>query len=247
MTGLLPAWLRRRLRPRLAPLLYRAERGRLRRLYSEFVTPGTVVFDVGAAEGYHAEVFLDLGARVVCLEPQPEFAATLERRLGENPGLTLLVVGAAGRAGVLPLAQSSADPEISTFAVEKWSRGRYQGRSWDNVLDVPMVALDDLIAEHGVPDFIKIDVEGFEADVLAGLSVMPRGLSFEFTREFLDDASACLARLTQLGATEFNYTRGRRHQLELSTWTGADELVAGLRSATDARLGGDIFARSEAG
>ena len=46
---------------------------------------------------------------------------------------------------------------------------------------VPVTTLDALIERHGVPSFVKVDAEGFEEEVLQGLSRSIKALSFEFT------------------------------------------------------------------
>src|SRR5690606_14132003 len=89
----------------------------------------------------------------------------------------------------------------------------WEGEIWDRIIEVRAVTLDSLIAAHGVPEFIKIDVEGFEDRVLAGLSRAVPALSFEFTTINRDVACRCLDRLTRLGTYRFDVALGETQHL----------------------------------
>ncbi len=244
LTRWLPARVKQAIRPFIVPVAYKLELGRLRELYSSLCMAHDLVFDIGAAEGYHTQVFRSLGARVVSLEPQRRFSKVLVRRFGSDPDVTVDPRGVGATAGELELAVSRGDPELSTFAVDTMSAGRYRGHTWEDRVSVEMTTLDELMATHGTPAFVKIDVEGFELPVLRGLSQMPRRLSFEFSTDRLDDASSCIDRLAQLGVEDFNYSLGRRHRLAVDEWLDADQLRERLRSiAGRSPSGGDIFAR----
>jgi hypothetical protein len=65
-------------------------------------------------------------------------------------------------------------------------RARVESSPWTDQLTVPVITLDSLIAKFEEPKYIKIDVEGSEGIVLAGLSTLPQLLSFEFNRYFLE-------------------------------------------------------------
>ena len=243
VTRWLPTALKRRLRPLLAPLAYAVERPRMRAFYGAVVGPGDLVFDIGAAEGFHAAVLVDLGARVVCVEPQPYCLDVLRRRFGDNPGVTIVAKGVAAEPGQATLHVSRGDPEISTFGVEKWRSGRFAGYSWEDEVTVAMVTLDELIDDHGVPALAKIDVEGYESRVLSGLTrPLPR-ISFEFTRDFPDDFRRCVERIERLAPAVFNATLFRRWQVMLPDWVGGEELLDRLAAVPGDTLYGDIHAR----
>ena len=109
---------------------------------------------------------------------------------------------------------------------------------------VPMVTLDRLIDEHGAPTLCKIDVEGYEPQVLAGLGRPLPWVSFEFTSEFLDDTRQCIDRLASLAPTVFNATLFRRWRNMLPDWVDGAELLDRLATAPGGALFGDIHARS---
>ena len=61
-------------------LIYRAnplKRRRSRSFYRQFVGPGDLAFDIGAHLGDRVQAWVDLGARVVAVEPQPHLVAVL--------------------------------------------------------------------------------------------------------------------------------------------------------------------------
>ncbi len=69
--------------------------------------------------------------------------------------------------------------------------GRFGGPDWNGSLTIEVSTLHDEIARFGTPSFIKIDVEGYEGKVLAGLDSQVRALSFGFTLESFAATREC--------------------------------------------------------
>ena len=109
-----------------------------------------------------------------------------------------------------------------------------------------MTTLDALIEHSGLPSFCKIDVEGYEAEVLAGLNHRIPALSVEFVSWALDVAEACVRRLEALGAYEFNAIQGEGRSFMSERWLAADEMVAWLRGFEGSVSSGDVYARLKA-
>ena len=165
-------------------VIYRARPwsiARLARFYRGIVGPGDLAFDIGAHVGNRTRALVRAGARVVALEPQRLFHAFLSRDL---PAAVTLLPLAAGRApGRATLAVSRLHPTVSSLAEGFPARMRrapgFEGVDWDAAETVEVTTLDRLIADHGLPRFVKIDVEGAEAEVLAGLSHAVAWIAFE--------------------------------------------------------------------
>src|SRR3954471_23236577 len=87
-------------------LIYRAnplKRWRSRAFYDQFIGPGDLAFDIGAHLGDRVQAWLDLGARVVAVEPQPHLAAVLHRLYGRNPAVTLISAAVGAESGTAEL------------------------------------------------------------------------------------------------------------------------------------------------
>lgn len=220
----------------------------LRRLYADFIGPDDLVFDVGAHLGDRTAAFKALGARVVALEPHPPLYRCLTRLVGQRPGVTLLPCAAGASPGEAELAVSEANPTLSTLASEWRSTiGRhnpgFRDVRWESRRRVAVTTLDALIAEHGVPHFCKIDVEGFEDEVLKGLSRPLEGLSVEFVAGALAVAERCVTRLAELGDYRFNVIEGERRHFRWPTWRCAPATLDWLARGGDGLASGDLYAR----
>jgi hypothetical protein len=130
----------------------------------------------------------------------------------------------------------------STFATDFMKKSRYAYRKWDRTIEVQVVTLDLLIKKFGVPKFCKIDVEGYEWEVIRGLKQPIKALSFEFLSEFNNKTEMIVERLERLGMTKFNYCVGLEYKFRLKSWTNGKELMKVLRNNAYNRWGGDVYA-----
>jgi FkbM family methyltransferase len=217
--------------------------------YGQFIAPGSLAFDIGANVGNRVEVFLALGARVVAVEPQEDCLAALRKRWADHAGLTIVDGVCDHQPGERTLFISDENT-LSTLS-EDWiaamrASGRFGHYDWRQTRTVAATTLDLLIAQHGVPDFLKIDVEGAEESVLAGLSATVPLVSIEWAAEWLAHTHGAVNRLDTLGLTEFNYTIGESCDWAQPTWMRARDLHSRLvgHADEDDAAWGDVYARS---
>ena len=214
-------------------------------LYTQFIAPGDLVFDVGAHVGDRIAAFRRLGARVVAVEPQPALYRTLRLLFGRDARIALIPSAIGSAAGTGKMMVNVDNPTISTLSTDFIAASRtavgWEGEAWQRSIAVPITTLDALIEAHGMPTFIKLDIEGFEAEALAGLSHPVPALSFEFTTIQRDVGLACLKRCTALGYADFNAALGESQAL--GEWRDAGTMAAWLADLPHAANSGDIYAR----
>jgi len=224
-------------------------RRRLLRFYRQFIHPGALSFDIGAHLGSRSRAFLDLGARVIALEPQPQCVAYLQKQWGGERRFALIPKAVGAQPGVATLHINCMNPTISTLAPDSWRRAMaaaaVQRERWDYRVEVEVTTLDRLIEEYGLPHFCKIDVEGFEEQALAGLSRPLPVLSFEFISFEKARALACIRSLRRLGTYRFNWSLRERLRLESQSWVDAPHVEQMLRALGSGIVSGDIYARLE--
>ena len=222
-------------------------RAAMDRLYGQFVRPGDLVFDVGAHVGDRIAAFRRLGARVVAVEPQPALVTTLKLIYGRDGAVAIEPVAVGRSAGVVELKLNNDNPTVSTasdaFIAAADGAPGWAGQAWTRSIRAPVTTLDALIARHGTPSFIKIDVEGFEAEALAGLTRPVAALSFEFTTIQRDVAAAAIERCAALGYAGYNAALGESQNLVHAQWQSAEDIARWLIALPVEANSGDIYAR----
>ncbi|XZN96694.1 MAG: FkbM family methyltransferase [Microcoleus sp.] len=207
-----------------------------------FVEAGDTVFDVGANIGQKADLYLAAGAKVICFEPQPDCLTILTQKYQQNPNAFIVNKGLGEQAGTMQLSVCSDANYISTFS-QKWKTGRFSNYDWNQTVTVEITTLDEMIKLWGCPKFCKIDVEGFEYQVLKGLSRPIPYISFEFAIEFIEDTKNCINHLKSLGYKVFNIAKGEDSNFLFPEWVADSDLFNYLESANEALLWGDIYAK----
>jgi len=224
----------------------RAHAAAMDRLYGAFVKRGDLVFDIGAHVGDRVAAFRRLGARVVAVEPQPAMLKVLRLFYGRRSDVTIEPVAVGRSPGTIELMINADNPTVSTASrpfidAARDARG-WEAQNWTKTISVPATTLDTLIAKHGVPVFIKIDIEGFEAEALAGLTRPVKALSFEFTTIQREVALACIERCTALGYVRFNAALGESQVLVHADWIGGAAIARWLAELPHAANSGDVYA-----
>jgi len=239
------------IRENIKPIEYEIESNEVieqrKNFYNQFISENNLVFDVGANIGNRIVPFLKLKAKVVAFEPQKKCVKILKRRFGKE--IEIVKNGLSNQIEIRTFFVSNANT-LSSFS-ERWINSvkneRFSGLNWKATNQIQMITLDLAIRKYGKPDFIKIDVEGFELEVLQGLNTSIKYISFEYTTpEQNEDAIKCIDRILQLNPeTLFNYSEGESMSLKFENWIDGIKMKNHVLTNEFINSGfGDIYAQS---
>ena len=216
--------------------------------YSQFVKSGDLCFDVGANIGNRISPLLMLNAQIVAIEPQISCQKILNSKYGNE--IILVTEGLGEKEGEAEFYISDAST-ISSFSkdwIDSVKSGRFKEYSWKTKKKVRMTTLDNLIHQYGIPSFIKIDVEGYELEVLKGLNKPINMISFEYcVPEQTEKVFSCIQRLVDVNPNiEFNYSSNETMQFTLNKWVQLDEMKNIINTKLfQNTLFGDIYVKAK--
>lgn len=214
--------------------------------YKQLISQNDLVFDVGANLGNRIEVFLDIKTKVIAVEPQPSCVEVLKKKFGDKIIIEQMALGAAPGIATLHIADKNTISSLSSDFINRTKQTRFKRNKWENKLEVTVVSIESLIKKYGLPKFCKIDVEGFENEVLKGLETPLPCLSFEYcVPEMIDNALECIERLSQISSNYlFNYSIGESMKFEMENWLDATSFNKVILSNEFSNtLFGDIYCK----
>ena len=169
--------------------------------YQSFLPACELIFDIGANNGHKTEAFLTMSEKIVCCEPDVENFKLLQVRFRKHKKRVVFENKAlSDKEGIAELRIHHPGSAFNTLS-SKWMTllEDDKGKKWSEQIKftqkqtVETTTLDRLIDKYGIPDFIKIDVEGLEELVLKGLSHRVRFLSFEsILPEYATELNSCI-------------------------------------------------------
>ena len=220
----------------------------LQEFYAQFLGQGDLAFDIGAHLGDRSVAFAALGARVIALEPQPHLTPWLQWFTRRYKQIKIRSEAIGSEPGNANMAISVLTPTVSTAAA-MWRHQMaekntgFKGVRWGQTMQVRVTTLDHLIATYGEPKFCKLDVEGAEAEALAGLNRPIQALSVEFVRGAEEISVACVDRLEELALYEYNAVKGEAREFLFDTWRNAASARDWLSAGAGGVSSGDLYAR----
>jgi FkbM family methyltransferase len=212
--------------------------------YKTFVKPGDLIFDIGANIGNRIAIFLEIGAKVVAVEPQPYCNNILKKKFSDKIMLEQVCLGESVYETEMYISNESTLSTLSKKFIERTGSTRFVNNNWDTKISVQVNTLDNLIHKYGKPKFCKIDVEGFEEEVLKGLTISIPALSFEYcVPEMNDNLLNCIKQLNRINNTgKFNYSVQETMELALPFWVDYTTMLKIVAEDSFAKtLFGDIY------
>lgn len=216
-----------------------------RAFYAQFMQEGDLCFDIGANLGKRTFIFRRMGVTTVAVEPQAQCRRVLRALYRRDTGVHIMPVAVGAVEGEAEMMVNVSANSLTTLSRDYVDALKTSGREtnlrWNRHTKVQVATLDGLIRQYGRPAFIKIDVEGYELEVLKGLSSPVNALSFEFTPELLEMAAECVLRLSRLGKGIFNLSLAETMEWAMEQWVDAAQLTRLLLARKgDASFLGDI-------
>lgn len=182
-----------------------------------------LIFDIGANRGAFTGQLLSLypQAAFITVEANPALKELLINRFSNNKNVTVISCALSTKHGEqIPFYICAVDT-ISTAEIDWISKSRFKGEPYSTTpILVDTTSLDTLISRYGVPDLIKVDVEGYELAVVKGLTKKAKTICFEWAEEQYAKINQTVEHLQSLGYSKFAYTVEDRYttDLEYTAW-----------------------------
>ena len=220
----------------------------MKQMYKQFVKKGDLCFDIGSATGNRTKVFVELGAReVIAIEPTTYHQKILQRKFKNNNKVILLGHAISNKIGTGVINTNSA-MAFATMCQEEYddvsNDPSLKNLEWIGKEYVLTTTINDLISKYGVPNFIKLDVEGYEVKALQGLSHRVPALSFEYHTLHMDKAIECIDLLMDIGDYEFNYSIRETMVLKQEEWVDSINIKKLIeKEGSNVYSFGDVYCR----
>ena len=189
----------------------------------KLINRGDLYFDIGAHLGEKSKPFIEKKIRTIMVEPLPACVKSLKKLYCKNSIVKIIPKGLGSKNTKKILSINKQMPTTSTFA-KHWKSGRFSNLTWSGKTQIQITTLDNLIKKFGNPQYIKIDVEGYELNVLKGLTKKSGIISFEITSEFFSDAIKCLNYLKKLSYNSFTFSIGEQKKF-FSDWSDYKTII----------------------
>lgn len=217
---------------------------RRKEFYKQFINQGELCYDVGANIGNRIKPLLDLGAKIIAVEPQESCYKYLEKKFGSKIKIVKKGLGEAESIKDFHISDATTISSFSEEWIDSVKQERFKNYNWDRTVKIEMTTLDKLIEIHGLPVFVKIDVEGYEAEVLKGLSKPIRTVSFEYTvPEQTKKVIECITIIDKItNKAKYNYSIGESMEMALNEWIDVNAMKEHVKSNNFIKTGfGDIY------
>lgn len=183
----------------------------------------SLIFDIGANVGDYSYVYSRLAEKLVIIEPDQKNVRILTSRFGSKKGISIVPAAVSDKEGTADFFMEDEGSTLNTLS-DKWvdvlshaEKSRFTDvHRFGKRTRVQTITLDQLIRQYGKPDYIKIDVEGFEKQVISGLKTIVPWISFECNLpEFADETVWIIDHLVSINPdVEFNIVDEDRFRFE---------------------------------
>jgi FkbM family methyltransferase len=215
-------------------------------LFSEINLINELCFDVGANVGNKTEKFLSYGASVICIEPQTYCNSILESKFSTNEKVKIIktALGSSESTSSMFISDHHTLSTMSSDFMSETKKQRFKNVVWGKEEIVTVSTLDNMIKTFGIPKYCKIDVEGYEVEILKGLSTKIKYISIEFVPELKGKTFECIDLINKLGKYEYNYIDGETEDFVFNNWVDSETIISYLSANNDyANSFGDLYAK----
>ena len=193
-----------------------------------------ILFDIGANRGLYADANVNLYDQCILVEANPELSRFLSEKYNTNPGMVIVNKIVSNKQNET-FYISNADT-ISTVDPEWVNQSRFsQNYSWHPVQGLPTFSIDELVQTYGQPSFLKVDVEGYEYNVILSMTQKYCPLSFEWAEEKKQEILLTLKYLHSLGYSKFSLQMedSYTYQVKNEEWVEFSTLYSMLETLCD--------------